>query len=158
MATNFVGSFGMPPGRPDDIEIDGKGAAARDSDEGTTHSDDSNASTTRDKAKMSDAEVVSQIERYRNEAFMREYIIRNNWLDCYGQYRNKQDFDDKAPWQSRITFAKAHSAIKSSFSLSTRSISCDKLAAPGLSAKCSHWISLKPLPGLASCIGASIHL
>ena len=28
------------------------------------------------------------------------------------QYRNKQDFDDKAPWQSRITYAKGHSAVK----------------------------------------------
>lgn len=100
----------MPPGRPD-VALDGKGPAARDSDEGTTHSDDSNSSTAR-VGNLSDAEVVSQIERYRNEAFMREYIIRNNWLDCYGQYRNKQDFDDKAPWQSRITFAKAHSAVK----------------------------------------------
>src|SRR4029077_16390106 len=33
-------------------------------------------------------------------------------MDCYGQYRNKQDFDDKAPWQSRIVYAKAHSAVK----------------------------------------------
>src|SRR5579863_2766975 len=106
MAANFVSSFGIPPGRPDS-----PGPAARDSDEGTTHSDDSNASTTRD-GKMSDAEIVSQIERYRNEAFMREYIIRNTWLDTYGQYRNKQDFDDKAPWQSRLMFAKAHSAVK----------------------------------------------
>src|SRR5260221_4270570 len=99
----------MPPGRPD------MGPAARDSDEGTekgsTHSDDSNISKAR-AGNLTDAEIVSQIERYRNEAFMREYIIRNNWLDCYGQYRNKQDFDDKAPWQSRITFAKAHSAVK----------------------------------------------
>lgn len=106
MSSNSVSTFGMPPGRPDS-----PGPAARDSDEGTTHSDDSNAATTRDGG-LSDAEIVSQLERYRNEAFMREYIIRNTWLDTYGQYRNKQDFDDKAPWQSRLMFAKAHSAVK----------------------------------------------
>lgn len=109
MTANPITSFGMPPGRPD------FGPPARDSDEGTekgaTHSDDSNLSTPR-AGNLTDAEIVSQIERYRNEAFMREYIIRNTWLDAYGQYRNKQDFDDKAPWQSRITFAKAHSAVK----------------------------------------------
>src|SRR5216684_2630548 len=110
MATNFTSSFGLPPGPPTSVSPD-TGPAARDSDEGTTHSDDSNQATTR-VGNLSDAEIVSQIERYRNEAFMREYIIRNNWLDCYGQYRNKQDFDDKAPWQSRITYAKAHSAVK----------------------------------------------
>jgi hypothetical protein len=43
---------------------------------------------------------------------MREFMIRDQWLDASGQYRNKQDFDDQAPWQSRITFAKAHSAVK----------------------------------------------
>src|SRR5438309_9621073 len=104
----------MPPGPPTSVSPD-TGPAARDSDEGTgkgsTHSDDSNQAKTR-AGNLSDAEIVSQIERYRNESFMREYIIRNTWLDAYGQYRNKQDFDDKAPWQSRITFAKAHSAVK----------------------------------------------
>ena len=100
----------MPPGPPTSVSPD-TGPAARDSDQGTTHSDDSNQAANR-VANLSDAEIVSQIERYRNEAFMREYIIRNTWLDCYGQYRNKQDFDDKAPWQSRITYAKAHSAVK----------------------------------------------
>jgi hypothetical protein len=110
MATNFVASFGMPPGPPTAASPD-TGPAARDSDEGTTHSDDSKQAKKR-VGNLSDAEIVSQIERYRNEAFMREYIIRNVWLDAYGQYRNKQDFDDKAPWQSRITFAKGHSAVK----------------------------------------------
>jgi hypothetical protein len=100
----------MPPGPPTSVSPD-TGPAERDSDQGTTHSDDSNQAKTR-VAGLSDAEIVSQIERYRNEAFMREYIIRNTWLDCYGQYRNKQDFDDKAPWQSRLTYAKAHSAVK----------------------------------------------
>src|SRR5690348_7412590 len=110
MATNFISSFGLPPGSPTAVSPD-TGPAARDSDEGTTHSNDTKQARTR-VGQLSDAEVVSQIERYRNEAFMREYIIRNTWLDAYGQYRNKQDFDDKAPWQSRITFAKAHSAVK----------------------------------------------
>lgn len=100
----------MPPGPPSATSPD-TGPPARDSDEGTTHSDDSNEATVR-VGNLSDAEIVSQIERYRNEAFMREYIIRSTWLDCYGQYRNKQDFDDKAPWQSRIVYAKAHSAVK----------------------------------------------
>lgn len=108
-----ISSFGMPPGRPDPVVPLDQGPGARDSDEGSTHSDDGNNARVSGKAgQLSDAEIVSQIERYRNEAFMREYIIRNNWLDTYGQYRNKQDFDDKAPWQSRITFAKAHSAVK----------------------------------------------
>ena len=114
MATNFVTTFGAPPGPPTASSPD-TGPPARDSDEGyraATRSDDSKQAATRIKG-LTDAEIVSQIERYRNEAFMREYIIRNTWLDCYGQYRNKQDFDDKAPWQSRITFAKAHSAVKS---------------------------------------------
>lgn len=110
MATNFISSFGMPPGPPTSVSPD-TGPGARDSDQGTTHSDDSNQANRRI-GNLTDAEIVSQIERYRNEAFMREYIIRNDWLDCYGQYRNKQDFDDKAPWQSRITYAKAHSAVK----------------------------------------------
>jgi hypothetical protein len=110
MATNFVSSFGMPSGPPTAVSPD-TGPAERDSDQGTTHSDDTKQAAKR-VGNLSDAEVVSQIERYRNEAFMREYIIRNTWLDCYGQYRNKQDFDDKAPWQSRITYAKAHSAVK----------------------------------------------
>src|SRR5229473_159068 len=112
MATNFTSSFGLPPGPPTSVSPD-TGPAARDSDQGTTHSDDSKQAATRIKgARISDAEIVSQIERYRNEAFMREYVIRNTWLDAYGQYRNKQDFDDKAAWQSRITYAKAHSAVK----------------------------------------------
>lgn len=110
MATNFIASFGMPSGPPTAVSPD-TGPAARDSDQGTTHSDDSKQARAR-VGTLTDAEIVSQIERYRNEAFMREYIIRNIWLDAYGQYRNKQDFDDKAPWQSRITFAKAHSAVK----------------------------------------------
>lgn len=110
MATNFTTPSGMPPGPPSSVSPD-TGPAARDSDQGTTHSDDSKQAKVR-VGNLSDAEIVSQIERYRNEAFMREYIIRNEWLDCYGQYRNKQDFDDKAPWQSRITYAKAHSAVK----------------------------------------------
>jgi len=100
----------MPPGPPGASSPD-TGPAERDSDQGTTHSDDSNQATKR-VANLSDGEVVSQIERYRNESFMREYIIRNTWLDCYGQYRNKQDFDDKAPWQSRIVYAKAHATVK----------------------------------------------
>lgn len=111
MASQIISSFGMPPGRPLPVLDPDKEPKERDSDEGTTHSDDSNEATAR-VAGLSDAEIVSQIERYRNEAYMREYIIRSTWLDAYGQYRNKQDFDDKAPWQSRITFAKAHSAIK----------------------------------------------
>ena len=100
----------MPSGPPSATSPD-TGPAARDSDQGTTHSDDSKQATTR-AGKLTDAEIVSQIERYLNEAYMREYVIRNTWLDAYSQYRNRQDFDDKAPWQSRITYAKAHSAVK----------------------------------------------
>lgn len=116
MSTNFISSFGMPSGPPTATSPD-TGPATRDSDEGTTHSDDTKQAAVRIKGKdgragLSDAEIVSQIERYRNEAFMREYVIRNTWLDVYGQYRNKQDFDDKAPWQSRITYPKAHAAVK----------------------------------------------
>lgn len=113
MASNILSSFGAPSGRPLSVAVD-EPPATTDSDtaKGTTHSDDSNEATTRDNIGLSDAEIVSQVERYRNEAYMREFIIRSTWLDAYGQYRNKQDFDDKAPWQSRITYAKAHSAIK----------------------------------------------
>jgi hypothetical protein len=108
MATNLISSFGMPPGRADSTSAD---TGPVKDDQGTTHSDDSNQADTR-AGGLTDAEIVSQVERYRNEAYMREYTIRATWMDCYGQYRNKQDFDDKAPWQSRITYAKAHSAVK----------------------------------------------
>ena len=113
MATNFLSGFGAPSGKPLPPSTDEMpGTTDSDTAKGTTHSDDSNESTTRDGIGLSDAEIVSQVERYRNEAYMREFIIRSTWLDAYGQYRNKQDFDDKAPWQSRITYAKAHSAVK----------------------------------------------
>jgi hypothetical protein len=113
LATNFLSGFGAPSGKPLPPSTDEMpGTTDSDTAKGTTHSDDSNESTTRDGIGLSDAEIVSQVERYRNEAYMREFIIRSTWLDAYGQYRNKQDFDDKAPWQSRITYAKAHSAVK----------------------------------------------
>ena len=60
-----------------------------------------------------------------------------------------QSFSTLARWIG------AHSVMSSSFSLSTRSISCDQFCAPGLTWKCSHCSSDKPLPGRASCIGAS---
>ena len=43
----------------------------------------------------------------------------------------------------------SHSVMSSSFSFSTRSISCDGFGAPGFSGKCSHSTSDMPLPGRA---------
>lgn len=62
--------------------------------------------------KLTDAQIVAQISRYREEAYERDYVIRDRWLQCYALYRNKADFADKAPWQSRLMFSKAFAAVK----------------------------------------------
>ena len=59
-----------------------------------------------------DAELATMVTRYREEAYERDYVIRDRWLQCYALYRNKADFSDKAPWQSRLMFSKAFAAVK----------------------------------------------
>ena len=61
---------------------------------------------------LSDSEVATMVTRYREEAYQRDYVIRDRWLQCYALYRNKADFSDKAPWQSRLMFSKAFAATK----------------------------------------------
>lgn len=64
------------------------------------------------KKTLTDKEVIAQISAYREEAFTRDYVVRDRWLQCYALYRNKADFTDKAPWQSRLMFSKAFAAVK----------------------------------------------
>lgn len=61
---------------------------------------------------LTDKEIIAQVSAYREEAFTRDYVIRDKWLQCYALYRNKADFSDKAPWQSRLMFSKAFAAVK----------------------------------------------
>ena len=63
-------------------------------------------------SKLDDHTIVTQVVRLRSEAFDRDYIIRDKWLQCYQIYRNHADFSDKAPWQSRLLFSKGFSAVK----------------------------------------------
>lgn len=62
--------------------------------------------------KLTDDEIVAQIIALRQEAYERDILIRNKWLECYAIYRNKADFNDKAPWQSKLMFSKAFAAVK----------------------------------------------
>lgn len=64
------------------------------------------------KRKLTDDEIVAQISALRQEAYERDILIRNTWLACYAIYRNKADFLDKAPWQSKLMFSKAFAAVK----------------------------------------------
>jgi hypothetical protein len=61
---------------------------------------------------ITDADTVAQILRYREEAWHRDYVLRDKWLQCYQQMRGHQDFTDKAPWQSRLVLGKGHAAVK----------------------------------------------
>lgn len=61
---------------------------------------------------LRESDIVSQILRYREEAWHRDYVLRDKWLQCYQQMRGHQDFSDKAPWQSRLVLGKAHAAVK----------------------------------------------
>ncbi len=61
---------------------------------------------------LRESDVISQILRYREEAWHRDYVLRDKWLQCYQQMRGHQDFTDKAPWQSRLVFSKSHAAVK----------------------------------------------
>jgi hypothetical protein len=61
---------------------------------------------------LKDTDIVAQLLRYREEAWHRDYVVRDKWLQCYQMTRNHQDFTDKAPWQSRLVLAKAHAAVK----------------------------------------------
>ena len=57
-------------------------------------------------ADLKDTDIVSQLLRYREEAWHRDYVVRDKWLQCYQMMRNHQDFTDKAPWQSRLVLSK----------------------------------------------------
>ena len=61
---------------------------------------------------LTDDDIIDQIKRQRQESIDRMQNIMNVALTCWEQSRNKQDFSDKASWQSRITLAKAHAAVK----------------------------------------------
>lgn len=74
--------------------------------------DDNSSNQVKTKRELSDKEIIAQISAYREEAFTRDYVIRDKWLQCYALYRNKADFSDKAPWQSRLMFSKAFAAVK----------------------------------------------
>lgn len=67
---------------------------------------------TKTKKKLTDDEIVAQIVALRQEAYERDILIRDCWLQCYALYRNKADFNDKAPWQSKLMFSKAFAAVK----------------------------------------------
>lgn len=62
--------------------------------------------------KITDSDTVAQILRYREEAWHRDYVLRDKWLQCYQIMRGHQDFSDKAPWQSRLLLGKGHAAVK----------------------------------------------
>lgn len=68
--------------------------------------------TKKEPRKLTDDEIVAQISALREEAYTRDYIIRDRWLQCYAIYRNKADFSGKAPWQSKLMFSKAFAAVK----------------------------------------------
>ena len=61
---------------------------------------------------LSDEDIVGQVRRLRQESIDRNAMIMDAALQCWEQYRNEQNFDDKASWESRITLAKAHAAVK----------------------------------------------
>src|SRR5574341_273865 len=62
--------------------------------------------------RMTDTDIASQVQRLREEAYERDYAIHRKWQDCYAAYRNQENFDDKAPWQSKLAFTKGYSAVK----------------------------------------------
>lgn len=61
---------------------------------------------------LTDEMIVDQIKMYRQESIDRLCLIMDTALKAWNQYRNKQDFSDKASWQSKVTLAKAHAAVK----------------------------------------------
>ncbi len=61
---------------------------------------------------LTDEKIVDQIKRLKTEGRDRLADIFNVMLSCYDQYRNKADFSAKESWQSRITIAKGHAAVK----------------------------------------------
>src|SRR5258706_8992248 len=85
------------------------------SGERTSNAPDTDAKVSKDNTSTKDlreSDIVSQVLRYREEAWHRDYVLRDKWLQCYQQLRGHQDFTDKAPWQSRLVLGKAHSAVK----------------------------------------------
>src|SRR6267142_3709199 len=83
------------------------------SGERTSNAPDAKVSKDNTRTKdLKESDVVSQVLRYREEAWHRDYVLRDKWLQCYQQLRGHQDFTDKAPWQSRLVLGKSHAAVK----------------------------------------------
>jgi len=61
---------------------------------------------------FTEAELADQVTRKWNESSDRLRTFFDIALECWDQYRNRQDFSDKEDWQARVTLAKAHSAVK----------------------------------------------
>lgn len=61
---------------------------------------------------LTDEQIVDQIRRLRQESIDRNRRMMATALTCWEQYRNEMDFSDKASWESRVTLAKAHAAVK----------------------------------------------
>lgn len=61
---------------------------------------------------LTDEQIVDQIRRLRQESIDRNSAIMAVASECWAQYRNVMDFSEKASWESRITVAKGHAAIK----------------------------------------------
>ena len=61
---------------------------------------------------LSDDDIINQVRRLRQESIDRNSSIMGVALQCWEQYRNEQNFDDKASWESRVTLAKGHAAVK----------------------------------------------
>lgn len=62
--------------------------------------------------RFTEHDLADQINRKWREADERLRDYFNIALETWDSYRNKQDFSDKEDWQSRVTLAKAHSAVK----------------------------------------------
>ena len=61
---------------------------------------------------LEDEHIIEQVRRLRQESIDANRVIMNTALDCWDTYRNKQDFSSKATWESRVTLAKGHAAVK----------------------------------------------
>ncbi|MHA2064738.1 MAG: portal protein, partial [Candidatus Thorarchaeota archaeon] len=61
---------------------------------------------------FSEKELADQITRQWREGSDRLRTFFDIALECWDQYRNRQDFGDKEDWQAKVTLAKAHSSVK----------------------------------------------
>ncbi len=57
-------------------------------------------------------DLLDQVNKRWTEADDRLHDFFLVALECYDQYRNKQDFTDKEDWQARVTLAKSHASVK----------------------------------------------